>query len=184
VRRSSTPLTIGIAWVGVVVGHLVAYLLTYPTQTVRHVHLQLTGHSWMGLAAVSLLAVIPVVVLAVAIRALRSPGSWTGPALVARLLTIQIPVFGAIEILERGSVTAAAADPAAFVGLVLQVVFAVLAAWLVGVLTRVVLAVVRRFESPRARATSPAPPSVDAPPPRLELLFPSRRRAPPPIPVL
>jgi hypothetical protein len=177
VRRPGIVLTIALAWVGVVAGHLVAYLLTYPTQSVRHVHLELTGHSWMGLARGSLLGAIPVVVLAVVVLALR-PGSTSGAALVPRLLAIQLPAFAMIEVLERGSVAGAASDPAVFVGMVLQVVLAVVAAWLFDLLTRAVRAVVRILER-RTRARSSSAPALDEHPLRLELLLPARRRAPP-----
>jgi hypothetical protein len=183
VRRSGIVLTIAFAWVGVVVGHLVAYLLTYPSQAVRHVHLTLTGHSWTGLATGSLLAAVPVILLAVTIRALRSSPAPHGPALAIRLAAIQIPAFALIEVLERGSVTEAATDPAVFVGLVVQVVLAVLAAWLLGVLTKAVLAVAGRVRGPRRRASSPSTPTLDEVPPRLDRLLPSRRRAPPRISV-
>jgi hypothetical protein len=179
VRRPGIVLTIAIAWVGVVAGHLAAYLLTYPSQSVRHVHLALTGHSWLGLARGSLLAVVPVVVLAVAVRAIRTGSPSGGAALVTRLLAVQVPAFALIEVLERGSVASAASDPAVFVGVVLQVVLAVAAAWLIEGLTGVVRAVVKALESPRPRARSARAPTLDEYPPRHELLFLARRRAPP-----
>jgi hypothetical protein len=179
VRRPGIVLTIAIAWVGVVLGHLAAYLLTYPSQYVRHVHLALTGHSWLGLAKGSVAAIVPVLILVVVVRALVSRRLWSGPRLVGTLLAIQIPVFATIEAVERGSVAGAAADPAVFVGLVLQVVLAVVAAWLIEALTRAVLAVARTLASHHPRARSASAPALDEYPPRHDLLLPARRRAPP-----
>jgi hypothetical protein len=177
VRRPGVVLTVAIAWVGVALGHLAAYVLTYPNQTVRHIHLTITGHSWLGLATASLLAVIPVIVLAVVVRALRT--GVAGPAGALRLASIQVPAFGLVEILERGSFEDAVADPAVFVGLALQIVFAVLGAWLVEVLGRAALAVACKFALPRGRDRSRARPHVGPSVPRLHLLSSVRRRGPP-----
>jgi hypothetical protein len=179
VRRPGVVLTIAIAWVGVVAGHLAAYLLTYPSQSVRHVHLALTGHSWLGLARGSLLAVVPVIVLAVAVRALRAGDRVTGPALVVRLAAIQVPAFALIEVMERRSLAGAGTDPAVFVGLVLQIVLAVAGAWLVDLLARAVRAVARMLEVSRPRPRSSPAPALDRLPPRFRLLLPTGRRAPP-----
>jgi hypothetical protein len=171
-------LTVAIAWVGVVVGHLAAYLLTYPNQAIRHVHLTITGHTWLGLAMASLVALIPVVALSVVVRAVRTGTAGPGGAL--RLAAIQVPAFALVEVIERGSLPGAATDPAVFVGLALQVVFAVLGAWLVEVLGRVALAMARRVAGPHLRARSAPPPLRRTVPfPRPCSLFPTRRRAPP-----
>jgi hypothetical protein len=169
-------LTAAIAWVGVVVGHLVAYALTYPDQAIRHVHLSITGHTWLGLATASLVALLPVVILATAARALRD--GTAGPTDVIRLAAIQVPVFAFLEVVERGSVTEAVSDPAVFVGLVLQVVVAVLGARLLELVGRIVLAVAGPSARARSRPRShPLP--LDASVPRPSLLFPTRLRAPP-----
>jgi hypothetical protein len=176
VRRPGVVLTAAIAWAGVVVGHLVAYALTYPDQAIRHTHLSITGHTWLGLGAASLVALVPVIVLATATRAIRTGAA--GPANAFRLAAIQVPAFGLLEMLERGSVGEAAADPAVFIGLVLQVVVAVVGARILEIVGRIAVALVRRFAERRPRARSEAPP-LGPPVPRLSLLFPSRRRAPP-----
>lgn len=171
-----------VAWVAVVAGHLVAYLLTYPSQGVRHVHLTVTGHSWLGLATASLLAAIPVVLLAAVIRGVRSDVSWAGSGLALRLAAIQVPAFAAIEILERQwSLGGAASDPAVFVGLVLQPLLAVIAAWMLDLVHRAVQAIVRL----PVRTHTVVPRSFPRPAPALAasrrwLLLRARRRAPPP----
>ena len=175
------PLTSAIAWVGVVVGHLVAYLLTYPSQGIRHVHLEITGHEWLGLASASALAAIPVILLLAIVRSARSDASWTGPGLAIRLAAVQIPAFLIIEVVERGwSVQEALLDPAVFVGLALQPLVAVIAARILEVFHRAVRAVIVRLRPtrvPAARSTRRPP----LQPARLRswLLLPGRRRAPP-----
>lgn len=180
-RRSAILLSVAVAWVGVVSGHVVAYLLGYPSAGPRHAHLAVTGHSWTGLATASLLAVIPVVLLAVAVLAVRGEGRWSGSALALRLAVIQLPAFALIEVMERQwSVGRAAADPAVFIGLVLQPLVAVLAAWILDLLRRVVRAVVERLvRTPRVAPRSFPRPALGQIRPRHRLLFPARRRAPP-----
>ncbi len=180
-RRPGTFLTIAIAWTAVVLGHLVAYLLTYPSQGARHLHLAVTGHSWMGLAAASILAVVPVILLTVGIRSLRSPTAWSGSALALRLATIQVPAFLAIEMMEREwSLGRAISDPAVFVGLALQPLVAVIAAWIVELLNRAVRAIVELLRPARRVAPRSSPrPGLPASTPRLWALLPARRRAPP-----
>ena len=180
-RRPRIALTALLAWIGVVVGHLVAYLLTYPHQDSRHVHLDISGHEWLSLGTASLLAAIPVVLLMVALRSVRSGVPWTGPALALRLLVVQIPAFATIEVAERGwSVQEALLDPAVFVGLVLQPFLAVVAAWLLDLWHRAVRAIVVRLQTPRRSTARSFPcPDLETPPRRSRLLFPSRRRAPP-----
>lgn len=175
-------LTALVAWVGVVAGHLVAYLLTYPSQGVRHVHLSVTGHSWLGLATASLLAAIPVVLLVAAVRSVRSGVAWAGGGLALRLAAIQVSALALIEVLERQwSLGGAASDPAVFVGLVLQPLLAVMAAWILGLLHRTVRAIVERLIRARVvAARSFARPALAEPASRQWVLLPARRRAPPP----
>lgn len=180
-RRAGFVLTTAIAWVGVVAGHVTAYFLTYPSQGVRHIHLEVTGHSWLGLATPSLLAAIPVVVLVAAVRSVRSDVPWAGSSLALRLAAIQIPVFALIETFERQwSVDRALSDPAVFVGLALQPLLAVVAAWILGLLRRAVRAIAILLVRRRRAAPRSFPrPALDEPGYRLWLLLPARRRAPP-----
>jgi hypothetical protein len=181
VRRPGFLLTIATAWVGVVAGHIVAYLLGYPSAGPRHAHLAVTGHSWVGLATASLIAVVPVVLLAVAVRAVRSEGSWSGSALALRLIAIQVPAFALIEVLERQwSAGRTVADPAAFIGLVLQPLVAVLTAWLLGLFGKAVCAVVARMRRKLRRPPRSLPrPGLTRSRLRDELVLLARRRAPP-----
>jgi hypothetical protein len=181
VRRPGIVPTIGTAWVGVVVGHIVAYLLGYPSAGPRHDHLVVTGHSWFGVATASLLAVVPVVMLTVAVRAIRSGGSWSGSALAFRLVAIQVPAFLLIEAVERrGSLGQALLDPSVFIGVVLQPLLAVLAAWLLDLFGRAVRAVAARLRPQPCRALRSLPRPVPATlRPRLRLLLPLGGRAPP-----
>jgi hypothetical protein len=173
-------LVTAVAWVGVVLGHVTAYLLAYPVEGQRHDHLASTGHTWLGVAEASLLALIPVILLAVVIRA-AGRGAWSGGGLAVRLLAVQVPAFAAIEVLERGgSVTRAVSDPAVFIGLALLPLVAVLAAWVLGLLHRAVRAVLgARPPRRRPSARSFPRPVLASVPPRLRLLLPTRRRAPP-----
>ena len=183
-RRPRIALTAALAWVGVVLGHLAAYVLTYPNQGIRHVHLEITGHDWLGVATASVLAAIPVILLMAAVRSVRSETSWTGPGLALRLLGVQIPAFATIEVLERGwSVQEALFDPAVFVGLTLQPLLAVLAAWVLELVHRVVRAIIIRSEAPRRTIAHRFPPPVlEIQSSRDWLLLAARRRAPPPAP--
>jgi hypothetical protein len=179
VRRPGILLTIAIAWTGVVVGHITAYLLTYPAQGLRHVHLAITGHSWLGLATASLIGLIPVIVLSVGSCAIRNE-SWSGAQLALLLAAIQVPAFAGIEVLERGwSVGQAISDPAVFVGLILQPLVAVIAAWVLEMLRRAVRAIAARPSEPRKLAPSFPRPASEPSAPRYWLLRHSRRRAPP-----
>lgn len=170
-----------IAWVGVVAGHVMAYVLTYPSQGYRHLHLTITGHSWTGLAAASLLALVPVILLAVALRGLRASGGWSGSALAVSLVAIQAPAFLAIEVMERGwSAGRAATDPAVFVGLILQPLIAVVAAWVLELLRRTVRAIAGLLRArPAVRPASVPRPGLGAPIPRSRRFVPARLRAPP-----
>jgi len=180
VRRPGIALTIATGWVGVVAGHLAACFLAYPSAEARHVHLVLSGHSWVGVAAASLLAVVPIILLSVGVRAL-SGGPWSSSGLALRLLAIQAPAFVLIEVVERrGSLVRALVDPAVFIGLVLQPFLAVLAAWLLDLFGRAVRAVSARLRAPARRLPRSFPrPALRTLSPRLRLLLPLGGRAPP-----
>jgi hypothetical protein len=179
VRRPGIALIAAAAWVGVVVGHLVSYFATYPSQGLRHIHLAVTGHSWLGLATASLLGAIPVLILVVAIRSVRSQSRGSGLAL--RLAAIQVPAFVLIELMEREwSVVRALSDPAVFLGLALMPLLAIVTAWVLDLLHRAVRAIVVRFDRTAQPVTRSFPrPVLDEPSQRFWLLLPSRRRAPP-----
>ncbi len=180
-RRSAILLTVAAAWVGVVAGHIAAYLLAYPSAGPRHAHLVVTGHSWTGVATASLLAVIPVALLATAVLAVKAKDPSSGSSLAFRLMAIQVPAFVLIEVMERQwSVGATAADPAVFLGLVLLPLFAVLAAWVLDLFGRAVRSVVEGLRRPRRVPPRHYPrPVLAQVRPRHRFLIPARRRAPP-----
>ena len=179
-RRHGVLVTIAAAWAGVVVGHLAACFLAYPSAEARHVHLAMSGHSWVGLAAASLSAVVPIILLSIGVRAV-SGTPWSGSGLALRLVAIQVPAFVLIEVVERrGSLTRALTDPAVFIGLVLQPLLAVVTAWLLDLFGRAVRAVAERLRPRTPRAPRAVPrPVPETIRPRLALLLPIGRRAPP-----
>jgi hypothetical protein len=177
VRRRDGVIAAGTAWAGLVLGHLLAYALAYPEEGTRRAHLAATGHGWLDLVSLSLLAVIPAVLLLMTAGAIRGR-----PAVTAwsRLAALQVPAFLLIELAERGSAIGGAfSDPAVLLGMVLQLVVAGVAALLLRGFAVLAAAVARRRHS-RERtegAGSPALPPLA--PSHLLRLVRARRRAPP-----
>jgi hypothetical protein len=178
VRRRDALIAAGTAWAGLVLGHLLAYALAYPGEAARRSHLAGTGHGWLDVVTLSLLAVVPAVLALTAIRSL-SAGS-RGTTWI-RLAALQVPAFLLIEVAERGaSFDRALTDPAVLLGLAVQVVVAAVAALLLRGFSRTVAAVAARRRPSRApSATAPAVAAPDVEPPHLVRLVRSRRRAPP-----
>jgi hypothetical protein len=174
-------LTALIAWVGVVVGHLAACLLAYPVHATRHVHLAASGHSWVTLAVPSVVAAIPVILLLGGVRAIRKDEPWSGSALAVRLTAIQVPAFVLIELVARGvPASELLAEPATFIGLVLQPLVAVLAAWLLDLFGRAVRAVVARLRPTAQRVPRSLPrPTLGQIRPRTRLIGGLGGRGPP-----
>jgi hypothetical protein len=170
VSRRDTALAALTAWTAMILGHLLAYVVAYPDDRTRHLHLALTGHAWMGLAVASLAATIPALLVLQAIRATRDrpggPVSW-----LPRLVVAQAVGFVLVELVERHlSLVEMATDPAVLLGLVAQVLVALVAATVLHAFGRAVVAVASRsrhppIRDPRAR--------------RLSHLIRARRRAPP-----
>jgi hypothetical protein len=178
VRRRDALIAAGTAWAGLVLGHLLAYTLAYPGEAARRSHLAGTGHGWLDVVTLSLLAVVPAVLALTAIRSL-SAGS-RGTTWI-RLAALQVPAFLLIEVAERGaSFDRALTDPAVLLGLAVQVVVAAVAALLLRGFSRAVAAVAARFGPSRAPSTTaPAVAAPDLAPPHLVRLVRARRRAPP-----
>jgi hypothetical protein len=178
VRRRDGLIAAGAAWAGLVLGHLLAYALAYPDPAGRRAHLAGTGHGWLDLVTLSLLAVVPAVLALTAIRALRGGH---GGATWLRLSALQVPAFLLIEVFERGSsIDRAFTDPAVLLGLVVQVVVAAVTALLLGGLARAVAAVASRLRVRRPRpAPVRCPDLAELLPPHLLRLARTRRRAPP-----
>jgi hypothetical protein len=177
VRRRDGVIAAGTAWAGLVLGHLLAYALAYPEKGARRAHLAATGHGWLDLVSLSLLAVIPAVLLLTTASAIRGR-----PAVTAwsRLAALQVPAFLLIELAERGSAIGGAfSDPAVLLGMVLQLVVAGVAALLLRGFAVLVAAVARRRHS-RERIEGPDSPAMPRlAPPHLLRLVRARRRAPP-----
>jgi hypothetical protein len=179
VRRSPAFVAAGAAWVGLVAGHVAAYAVAYPSGAVRHAHLLLTGHGWMGPALLSLAAAIPAVIAAAAVRTSRAGPVAAGP-MATRLAAGQVPAFLLVEVAERHDLGSALADPAVLAGLALQVVIAVALALLLAGFTRAVAVVVNRRStiSGRTRPLSDVSPALEIPP-TTPHFGPARVRAPP-----
>jgi hypothetical protein len=168
----------GSAWAGLVLGHLLAYWLAYPRDAARRIHLTETGHGWLDIVALSLLAVIPAVLVLTAVRAVQGRA---GGVTWVRLAALQVPAFLLIEVTERGaSLGQGFSDPAVLLGLVLQVLVAAVAALLLRVLGRAVAALTARLRA-RTRRSVPErrPAAPDRVAPHLARLVRARRRAPP-----
>ncbi|MBI4260457.1 MAG: hypothetical protein HY658_07810, partial [Actinobacteria bacterium] len=149
----------GLAWGGVVLGHLVAYLLASPDPAARAAHLSATGHGGFHTLVMAVAGALPVALALVAARAVRpggEPPSRGATAIV--LLSLQVPGFALVESVERGSVALALADPVVLGGLAVQVVLALLGAVASTAFERAVGEVARALRSvPPRRAPSPAP---------------------------
>jgi hypothetical protein len=166
----------GTAWAGLVIGHLLAYGLAYPEEGTRRAHLAATGHGWLDLATLSVLALIPAVLILTSFSGLRGrapTSTWM------RLSALQVPAFLLIEVAERGTAVGEAfSDPAVLLGVGVQVLVAALAA----LLLRAVTAIMVAAAGPRVRTQSEpiSPPALpELAPSHLVRLVRSRRRAPP-----
>jgi hypothetical protein len=167
----------GTAWAGLVLGHLLAYAVAYPDDGIRQAHLAATGHGWLDLVTLSLLAVIPAVVVLTSASALRGrPAGVTW----SRIAALQVPAFLLIEVAERGSAIGGAfSDPAVLLGIAVQLVVAAAAALLLRAVAAIVVAAVRTRRVRTPARTAPPPVLHHLVPPYLVHLVRSRRRAPP-----
>ena len=123
---ASLPLALG----GIVAGHALAYALAYPIRAVRDAHLEQTGHDGFPVLLLAGLLGAGAAILWLGIRSTRhAPAS---PS-VRALLGLQVPAF--------------ARDPAVILGVLLQVVLAVV----IAALARGAVAVGRLLGAPRTR---------------------------------
>ena len=171
----------GLAWSGVVLGHLVAYLVAYPAEAERVTRLADTGHGSFPLLFVSALAAIPAILSLLAVRVMRGDRSPSLPSTAVWLAVIQVPAFLTMELFERGmSFEHTLLEPALLIGLVVQVLVAVISAALVKTFVRTVVALTSRLR----RLPGQAPARLLAPAMghrlrRLVFLISARHRAPP-----
>jgi hypothetical protein len=170
-----------IAWAGIVLGHLVSYWLAYPHPEIRADHLAATGHQALPIALVSAAAVVPAILVLLAIRALRGPALPPMRRFAGGLAAIQVAGFLLMELLEREmSLERLGQEPALLLGILVQVLVAVVAALLCREFVRAVAALAshaRRHRRIHLRVRWPEPRHDLSD--RLVFLIHTRRRAPP-----
>lgn len=171
----------GLAWGGVVVGHLLAYALAFPGAADRHQYLARTGHGSFGTVTLLAVVAIPLAVVLHVLPAFHTEYKRGVLPTALVLSVVQIPAFGWIELAERHlSIARTAGDPAVLIGLAAQVLVALASAVLLRALyetVRMVAAKLRRRRLAPARA--PRPPAEGSTVGRLVFLIRARRRAPP-----
>jgi hypothetical protein len=106
-RTSARGLAVaGMAGVGILLAHWLAYLVAVPNAALRSAVLAHTGHAYWGVAVkgASAFAVVAVAAMLARIVGWSLPGADPGlrfGALVARLAALQVGVFAAMEVAER-----------------------------------------------------------------------------------
>jgi hypothetical protein len=172
----------GLAWSGVLLGHLLAYVLAHPAEAERSARLANSGHDSFPLLLISALAGIPAVLSLLAVRVIRGDRSPAFLSIALCLAAIQVPTFLAMEFFERGmSFERMLLEPAVSIGVGIQVLVAFISAVLVRTFVRAVGALTARRSrllpaEPRARELTP----VSHPRARrLDFLISAQHRAPP-----
>lgn len=170
-------LALGLSTGGVIGGHALAYTLAHPLVAAREAYLSQTGHAGFELLSAVGFAAAGLALALAFVRGARREGRAPG---VLTLLWIQVALFLALELSERGfDVAAAATDPAVLLGVPVQLALAVALA----LVARGVVEVSYRVgvgKSPGARrpVRVPAPVRV-ADPEAPDLAALGLRRAPP-----
>jgi hypothetical protein len=176
--------TAGIAAGGVVVGHLLAYALTFPVGSVRYRHLVEAGHGSFHRVVIASAFLAALAAATLCVRSLRTAERAHAPS-IPLLAGLQVGGFVLLELVERHCrVGLALSDPGVQVGLVVQVLVAVALALLLRGLLRVARAVASLLHRRPHLRPAPAPPRV-RPLVRLpaEPLHPFARRRAPPLPL-
>ena len=141
-RRSRGPL-LGLAFGGVVLGHVLAYALAHHDAVARHRHLALTGHGSFRVISFAAMVAGGLALTALGVHAVRSART-TGIGGL-HLATVQLVIFTMMETAERGgSFGSALSDRAVRIGLVLQIVIGFLAAAITRLFERTLMAAARR----------------------------------------
>jgi hypothetical protein len=149
----------GLAWGGTILGHLSAYVLAFPGHGARGSHLAATGHGSFRTVMLTAAAAVAVAVGITVLRALRPGPIFAVPRLAVTLAAIQVPAFILLEMAERGFDPAAAAtDPAVLIGLVMQLVVAMLLSLAVMGLAHSVRAMVASVGLHGRSPSTPRPP--------------------------
>jgi hypothetical protein len=190
-RLSDRTALAGVAATGMLVGHLLTYLVVRPDAHAREILLSHTGHGSFStmLEAAILLAIAGCASLLVRVAGgRRRPGDPTAVmgfgGVVGRLALLQCGAFAAMEVVERlasgAPVSGVLAGHLLFVGLAIQVLVAGLGALVLRWLTRAAEWIGVRLRRPRRRVPVawPFPPSVGVRT-RLATLGSVRVRAPP-----
>jgi len=148
---------------GLVLGHVLAYLIAVPDPHHRAFVLQRTGHEYLPAMAEAALVLALAGMAAVVIRAL-APGPRGGSErfsrLAGRLALVQVLAFGGQEVVERIVAGAPlghlASDHILVIGMAVQVVVALVGAlflrWLAGTSTKLAETISLRAPLPRAEA--------------------------------
>jgi hypothetical protein len=167
---------------GVVVGHVLAYALAFPSPLARARHLATTGHGGFGGLATLAATVAFVALAAIGAGALRRREPVAFGHASRTLIAVQVSAFVLLELIERHlHVGATFADPAVAIGILAQVAVALALALLLRGVSRVAIAVARRLDRPCGTAVG----AVWSPPASTHLLTtsdrfaPARRRGPP-----
>jgi hypothetical protein len=168
VRRTFRGLPLGgVAAVGVVAGHWLAYAISVPNAQLRAEVLQSTGHGYWGIAVKLVAAVGFAAFATLALRLLAgdpSPDRTRGrtyAALLWRLALIQLAAFSAMEAFERLGAGVPLSDLWShhlfLLGLVVQLVVAAVAALVALLFTRAVLWLAGSPRRPRIPVESRPP---------------------------
>jgi hypothetical protein len=172
----------GLAWVGIVAGHVLSYVLTYSDPIDRTAHLAVSGHHSFPIQVASGLAIVPAILVLLAVRAVRGPAAPPPGRMTVRLAAIQVPAFLVMELWERAwSLDSFSSEPAILLGIVIQVLVAGASAMLCRAFVRVVRALAEWISASTGGKVSPIPSPVLRAERHQQLLFliGSPRRAPP-----
>ena len=153
--------TFGLAMAGLVLGHVLAYLIAVPDPHHRSFVLQQTGHEYLPAMAEAALVLALAGMAAVVIRAF-APGPRGGSEpfsrLAGRLGLVQVLAFGGLEVVERivagAPLRHLASDHILVIGIAVQVVVALAGAaflrWLARTSSKLAETILPRLAVPRA----------------------------------
>jgi hypothetical protein len=155
--------TFGLATAGLVLGHVLAYLIAVPDPHHRAFVLQRTGHEYLPAMAEAALVLALAGMAAVVIRAFApGPGGCSErfSRLAGRLGLVQVLAFGGLEVVERivagAPLRHLASDHILLIGMAVQVVVALAGAaflrWLARTSSKLAETALPRLSLPRARA--------------------------------
>ncbi|HEU5224272.1 MAG TPA: hypothetical protein VFV29_00560 [Actinomycetota bacterium] len=155
--------TFGLAMAGLVLGHVLAYLIAVPDPHHRAFVLQRTGHEYLPAAAEAALVLALAGMAAVVIRAFgsgRRGGSDRFSRLAGRLGLVQVLAFGGLEVVERivagAPLRHLASDHILVIGMAMQIVVALAGAaflrWLARTSSKLAETVLPRVPLPRTGA--------------------------------